>query len=447
MTTIDKLIQSVQKRQRPEDVAALCLDLIGVQLNGRQFRLLEKAAKGSLRAKFGYSSMSQDFARPASMAPQLPTAARMFPDVPAISEAQASDIEAATAYLVRLNGALSKTFERHDFKADRRSHAQRREVGLDVSRRQYNKQFRHIAYMEKKLAKMRREQRKYEFTRISKTKLATQIRADELRADPDTACFVAYYAARYNLRSEFTNVSQVRPYDEIAQMLFERCADNPDATNWWAIAHIYPDAQVLARLSDSQRGELLGRWTAILDDIADLLREVWSKTNVNIETMIVQRGNDSTTWNQTAGAWNRAREAWFALLEALQMDGILDEMCPGKVPRLMAADVAYWHRISGGGLHPDTFVWAELPLPWEVLRGEKTCRRADVEAACERHGLKPEASGWTAARPRGAAVAFTPTPELVHGVTVGHPVLAKILREMGAYSGKKIKNVPAPELN
>jgi hypothetical protein len=37
-------------------------------------------------------------------------------------------------------------------------------------------------------------------------------------------------------------------------------------------------------------------------------------------------------------------------------------MCPGKVLRLMAADVAWWHRQSGGGLHQDTAVWKELPL-------------------------------------------------------------------------------------
>ena len=446
MKTIDKLYQSVQSRQRPEDVAQLCLDLLGAKLKGRQYRLLANAAKNSLQATFGYSSMASDFARPDSIQPQLATATRLFPAVPALSRDEAGDIEMATAYLMRLNGALSKTLDRHDFKADRLSHEKRREVGLDISRRQYNKMFRHIAYMERKLTQMRREQRKYEFTRISKTKLATHISAADFGVDENSACFIAYYAARCNLRSEFTNTSQVRPYDEIAEMLFERCQES-SSTNWWAIAHIYPDAQVLTRLSDAQKGELLGRWTAILDDIADLLREVWAKTDVNIETMIVRRGNDSTTWNQTAGAWNRAREAWFALLEALQMDGLLDEMCPGKVPRLMAADVAYWHRISGGGLHPDTFVWAELALPWEVLRGEKSCGRADVEAACARHGLKPEASGWTAARPRGAAVAFTPTPELVHGVTVSHPVLAKILRDMGAYSGKKMESAPAPELN
>ena len=49
-----------------------------------------------------------------------------------------------------------------------------------------------------------------------------------------------------------------------------------------------------------------------------------------------------------------------ALLYALDMDEVLDQMCPGKVLRLMAADVAFWHRAVGGGLEPDTAVWAEL---------------------------------------------------------------------------------------
>jgi hypothetical protein len=31
---------------------------------------------------------------------------------------------------------------------------------------------------------------------------------------------------------------------------------------------------------------------------------------------------------------------------------------------------------------------------------------------------------------------FRPTPELVHGVTVGHPALASVLRKAGAFSGQ-----------
>jgi hypothetical protein len=45
---------------------------------------------------------------------------------------------------------------------------------------------------------------------------------------------------------------------------------------------------------------------------------------------------------------------------------------------LIAADLAAWHRSTGGGLHPDVGVWARLPLPWDVLAGRERCTRNDV---------------------------------------------------------------------
>jgi hypothetical protein len=88
-------------------------------------------------------------------------------------------------------------------------------------------------------------------------------------------------------------------------------------------------------------------------------------------------------------------------------------------------------------------VWAALPAPWDVLDGTASCTRAEVEAACRLHGVDPVQKGWTAPRPHGAVEAFRPTPELVHGVEVGHPELALFLRRIGVFSGKSMK-LPAP---
>jgi hypothetical protein len=202
------------------------------------------------------------------------------------------------------------------------------------------------------------------------------------------------------------------------------------------VAHVHPAGEVLAHLSDEQKGALLGRWFGLLSDIAGLLQETWDRSKINRATMIVRRGNDSSTWNNTAGAWNKARDHWFALVYALNMDDLLDSLCPGKVLRLMAADVVAWHHSAGNTLDPNTAVWNELPLPWEVLSGQAVCTRAMVEAACRRHGLDPEKSGWTAPRPRTRVAAFRPTPELVHGVTVANPFVATVLRRAGYFSGK-----------
>lgn len=59
-----------------------------------------------------------------------------------------------------------------------------------------------------------------------------------------------------------------------------------------------------------------------------------------------------------------------------------------------------------------------------------------VENVCWRYGLDPVKSGWSAPRPGRHIERFTPTPELVHGVVVGSPLLAAVFRQAGVFSGK-----------
>ena len=437
---LNDLYKSVQGRKRPEDVAEICRQLLEDQLSITQKLKINVAARGAhKRGGYGWSSMSDEFASVVGIGEQLESAARIFPTVPVINENEANDIEAVSVYLTRLNEAIGKNLNQRDFQGHRLSHEARKTAGLELSRRGYNRAFRYLAHLEDRLEIMRREARKADYARVAKTKLITFLDKEEILEDTKTACFIAYYAARCNLRSVFTNGRQVRPFDSICEVLFEFCRESK-STNWWAIAHIYPDAEVIAHLDDRHKGELLGKYAALLTEISELLREVWETSNINLEAMIVRRGNDSTTWNNTAGAWNKAREGWFALIDGLGMDEILESFCPGKVLRLMAADVAYWHKNTGGKLHSDTDVWAELPRPWDVLNGTAFCGRKQVEEACFRHKVDPEKSGWTKARPtRKFVEVFTPTPELVHGVEVDHPILAKILREAGVFSGKPNK--------
>ncbi|MDP5280115.1 hypothetical protein Q9Q95_14385 [Sphingomonas sp. DG1-23] len=153
------------------------------------------------------------------------------------------------------------------------------------------------------------------------------------------------------LRSEFTIQRQQSAFDDMAATLLGICGEDA-GTSWYAIAHVFPRADVLARLNEEQKGELLGRWFAILCELAERLEAAWRATDIDLETMIVRRGNDSSTWNLFAGAWNRASDHWIAPVEALGLDAIFDDMLPGKVMRLMAADVAAWHRSAGGAIHP-----------------------------------------------------------------------------------------------
>src|SRR5262249_39193030 len=196
--------------------------------------------------------------------------------------------------------------------------------------------------------------------------------------------------------SVFTVGSQEQAFDEIADLLLKRVKASPTA-NWWAVAHVLPDADVVAQLTDEQKGRLLGMWHAALVTAAGILRSVNPACEINRQTGVVGGGNDPSTWTAAAGAWNKPRQGYVALLYALNLDEVWERQCLGKVPRLMAGDVTAWHISSGDALcHPDVKVWAELPPPWEVLEDRASCTRRAVEAVCRRHGLTPAKGAWLA---------------------------------------------------
>ncbi len=439
------LYDGVSRRLRPEDVADQVLRVFaeaGEVLDSRTQRLLERRAQGSLRRRaFGYSAMVQDFTRPVGVQVQVRRAEVIFDSGTASGRLTAEDClspEKVAVYVRALGAEIHKAYGRSDFRYDRLNGEARDAAGLQTSRRKYNRKFRFLARMERKVERLAREWRKYEYTRIGKSGLATRLSFDDFAANINSACFIAYYASRCNLRSEFTIAPQQRPMDGVAEALLERCKADAGA-HWWAIAHVYPERDVLRRLDASQRGQLLAIWYRLLREIAALLCEVWETSRFDLRSMVVKRGDDSSTWNNTASAWNMARKHWVALLFAMGMEDMLEGLCLGKVPRLIAADVASWHRSAGRGLHPDTHVWADLPYPWRVLDGQARCSRDDVLAACARHGVDPERAGWVAPQTSTRVERFRPTPELVNGVAVRSPQLAYALRRAGYFSGKALK--------
>ena len=429
---VRSLYRSLDERRQPEDIAREIVSVLDLPVEVR--KALYQVANSRQR---GYwSSMSSDFARPVDMARQLEVAEQLFGHPVSFSAADLFEIE---KWIRGVDQSIGKTFGKSDFQGDRLPKEERAKLGIELSRRQYNKRFRLAARLERKMQRLAREQFKRSLTLASKNRLASQITWDEFRSDLPTACFITYYVARCNLRSVFTNTSQVRPYDEICDALFQSCMQNANTTNWWSIAHVYPVTEVLAFLDDQQKGSLLGRYFDLLLGAAGLLEELW-ETNRFRDDMVVKRGNDSSTWNVTAGAWNKLRDGWFSLMYSLGLTDSIELVCPGKVLRLIAADVAYWHRATGGDVHPDTQIWKELPAPWEVLKGEKPCPRSLVEEVCRRHGVDPAKSGWTAPKPGRRVEKFTPTPELVHGVAISSPELASLFRYNGVFSGKSLRS-------
>ncbi|AKF09067.1 hypothetical protein [Sandaracinus amylolyticus] len=433
-----RLYDGLSRRPRPEDVAELILEQLDGRLNARERVALETAARGSLRRNaWGFSSMLADFRRADAITAKVDRAKQLFASASsfAITRDECGDPVKVEAFLRHVAPEIRASFGEIDWKRDRLDRRGRKAEGLDLSRRKYNRKFRLLRRLEERLASLVRVRRQVELTMIGKSSLASRVPRDRFLANASTACFVAYYASRASLRSEFTNGPQQRAFDDISAMLIARCERDPD-TDWLVIAHVLPRPEVLARVHDEDKLALLATWHGVLDETAELLRVTWEKSRFRRDTMIVKRGDDSSTWNQLAGAWNKARDGWIALLHVLGMEDVLDAMCIGKVLRLMAADVAHWHRASGGALEPDTAVWSALPPPWEVLRGEAWCTRAHVEETCRAVGVDPTAKGWIAPRPKGEPVPFRPTPELVHGVSVGHPALARMLRRAGWFSGQ-----------
>lgn len=439
---IAKLHSTFVRRETPETVAklvAVALPVIDPGLRAMLGTVTGAAGKGG----WSWSSMPTEFQRPTDATRQVAKAVELaeafldeeLPHGPAMDSDTASEV-------ARMLSSLIGRQPGEDFKAHA-NRARRSALGLDLSRRRYLKLFRLAQRLEGKAARLLRLEQHFELTLVGKAALAPRLTIDDLGEDVPTAAFVAYFAARMKLRSVFWNGPQQRPFDELSNALLDLCFARSAQTRWMAIAHVFPREDVLACLTDHERGRLLGIWFSILDLTAEHLERAYRESAIDLETMIVRRGNDSTTWNLLAGAWNRARDNWIALVQAMGISSIFDEMLPGKVLRLMAGDVARWHLASGGGLHPDTLVWRDLPKPWSVLRGDATCTLGTIVTACHAHKVDPVQSGWGAPRARTEIAEFRPTPELVHGVAVSNPFLADFMRKSGWFSGKPTKTIGA----
>lgn len=441
--TLDTLYTTLGQRRRPEDVA----DLVHAQLAGRlsvvEDALLTRASARSLRKMwFGYTSMRQDWAEAVGMHRQVGRARELFESAAAIDVFDTSAPDRIADFLDHVCPEIGKARGENDFLADRLDRAERHALGMRMSRRRYDKLWRVLVRMELRLAKLVRELRKLRLTRIGKQRLAPYLSASDFLRGESSACFVAYMVARLGLRSEFTVWGQQKAFDEVARMLLDRCMRDPRAS-FYAIAHVHPAPDVLARLDDDARGRLVAASFEALRDAASLLDELFTASPHDRDRMVVRRGDDSSTWNQTASAFNAARDHWIALLYSLGAADVLEHMCVPKVMRLIAADVMAWHAAVGHVGDPNVQVAARLPPGWKVVLGEEHCDRADVELTCRVVGIDPAKTGWIAPRPRDAVAHFRPTPELVHGVAVGSPLLATLLRKQGWFSGKGYRGGPS----
>jgi hypothetical protein len=416
---VAELYRAVTGRPRPEDVAKIVL---------RHFIWPAHRLKWWKRAN-GNSYMPTEFSHPMPLTRSANVLAMLIGERPLADEETFGP--EMTALLAKGRKAIAAE-EELDFKITRLNRASRKFAQVEMSNRRYNRLFRLIDFLEREREGNVRYGEFCELMRGAKMGILPHLSREEFARDQTTAFFVAYMGSRLAMRSKFTVDPQERAFDDLGDALLKDL-EGSETTNWYAVAHVFPRTDVLARLSEFQRLTLLALALDRMRLAATVLERL-AGTGIDIRKgCVVQRGQDSSGWNASAGAWNKARDFWMGLSSSLGLS--VEAMLPGKVPRLMAADVAAWHRSEGHPPHPDEAIAAELPLPWNVFLHGAACTGNDIRAACAQHEVDPEKTGWTAPRPRQVVEIWHPTPELVHGVVVDHPAIAAAMRRLGYFAG------------
>lgn len=316
--------------------------------------------------------------------------------------------------------------------ADFRERLSSAECDPRVPRRLYRHAVRAVLHLQQR-AEVFAARKDLEYvTRFAKSRLAGDITFDGFSADVPTALFVAYYTSRLTMRTMFAS-SQVRPMDELAEQLLG-WAMGSATCRYDVLAHVLTRQSILSQLSDRQLQDLGDKYWTALTAASRCLEKAWDPNRDRSE-MVVRRGDDSTTWNLASRAFNQARTG----LLNLQLAGVENpfgapDVLPGKVPALVASDIAAAHMLSGELQHGDVTVWAELPLPWEVVLYGVRCPVALVEQTCEMYAVDPRV-GWTHPYRQEQLEAVEAAPNLVHGVAVNDPVIAAALHESGWFGG------------
>ncbi|RJL23239.1 hypothetical protein [Bailinhaonella thermotolerans] len=436
---IGDLHASLNQRWRPEDVTALALPRLRDLLSPQAYQRFQELAVPA-GAAAGHSLMPADFERPQPIPRLLNTTFELFTRYGLQAEPppldRAADADAIERWARHLSGLPAQT-----------SAAGPRPA---LSRRRTARLQRCLQRIARQNTRIRRMQTVRDLAMAGRTSFAPRLGLADFAADELTAITIAYVAARRNLRAVFTNAGQQGTTDQAAELLLGELAARP-GTHWWALAHVRPAPSVLRRLTDAQRGRLLGWSTAGMRQAATLLRRVAdASVSAHIELaerhgiehyaplgrtrVIVRRGDDSTTWNIAARAFNTMRDNYLACVQASDLHPLAEVFCPPKAMRLMAADVARWHSLDGGAEHPDVRVAGLLPAPWEAM-SVSPCGAADIARACEQAGVDPAESGWARLRGPRETAPTLPTAELVHGIAVADPALALLLRRAGAFAG------------
>jgi hypothetical protein len=423
---IRDLHESLNRRIKPEDIAheIKMLDRQGaIQLDDEDRKVIARVST----YRTWYSSMSDDFEKPESF------------DKVVASVEKASGITGGTPdqILQRLCVDLDvDPAQAHVLDPKQRMPKDQR---YPMGKRQWNRERRALARLARKQMRVDNQQALRRLV-MAKYGLIERITLEQFRADPLAGAFIAYYTAKRKTRRMFSLHGRDNPFDDLCDVLAQQMVVAPN-TDWGMVGNVWLPRQsgYGANFLVNHRQELAeiaGAWYEIMDECAVRMGDIFASFNFDLDMMVVKRGMDSSTWNHLAGAYNVARKSWIETLDALDDLHILDLHCPPKAMRVMAADLVYWHRATDGDVDLDTKVWSMLPKPWQVLGGGvMTLTRSQVERVCDSVGADAHKRGWSTPRPIGPVATFEPTPELVHGVSIGSPIWAERLKKAGVFSG------------
>src|SRR5215813_7030894 len=149
---MEALFETISRRRRPEDVAQMVLETLDDSLTLNERRVLDRAAAGSLKRSLAqFTSMMEDFARPVAPERQVRKAVELFSTAYSMTAAGCADAEKVEAFIRHISAEIGKTFGRSDFKSDRLNKLKRESAAIDLSKRRYNKLFRHLIRLERKV--------------------------------------------------------------------------------------------------------------------------------------------------------------------------------------------------------------------------------------------------------------------------------------------------------
>ena len=160
MKAIENLHKTLNQRNRPEDVAQMVFEVLEHDLSSKEKDILKKATKSSLKNTFfGYTSMMQEFATAIGAEKQIKKTIEIFKlrNKILVDYNNVNDIK---KFIDEVSPLINKVVGANNFLSDRLNKEQRKEKGLDLSKRSYNKKWRLLKRLENKLLKYTREIKK-----------------------------------------------------------------------------------------------------------------------------------------------------------------------------------------------------------------------------------------------------------------------------------------------